>query len=59
MDTIELKQFAVKVKQMRDAQKLYFRARHEDALKKSKQLEREIDEQVEHILNPDNQIKLF
>lgn len=42
-------QFFDKVAEMREAQKEYFRTRSKDALIKSKQTEREIDNEIERV----------
>ena len=41
--------FFEKVSLMREAQKEYFRTRSHDALRKSKALEREIDEEIDRV----------
>lgn len=48
-----MKNLVTLVKEMRNAQKLYFRTRGVEALKKSKRLEKEVDELVS------DQIKMF
>lgn len=56
------KQFYEKVKEMRQAQKMYFKTRRIDYLRLSKQLEREIDieiKRVENILSPSGDLNLF
>lgn len=55
----QLKQFADIVKDMRDAQKEYFRTRSVDALNLSKQREKMVDLVIEEILKLDTQQKLF
>ena len=52
---MELKQFALEVQKMRNAQKNYFRTRTYAALNESKRLESQIDKTVQEILeNPEN-----
>lgn len=46
--------FFRKVAQMRDNQKMYFRTRHQDYLNKSKQLEKEIDDEIERVKQLEN-----
>lgn len=56
------RQFYEKVKEMRQAQKMYFKTRRTDYLRKSKALEKEIDreiERVENILSPSGNSNLF
>ena len=56
------RQFYEKVKEMRQAQKLYFKTKRTDYLRKSKELEKEIDreiERVENILSPSGNLNLF
>ena len=56
------RQFYEKVKEMRQAQKRYFKTRRIDYLRLSKQLEREIDieiKRVENILYPSGNLNLF
>ena len=56
------RQFYEKVKEMRQAQKLYFKTKRTDYLRKSKVLEKEIDqeiERVESILSPSGNLSLF
>ena len=56
------RQFYEKVKEMRRAQKLYFKTKRTDYLRKSKELEKEIDreiERVENILSPSGDLNLF
>ena len=43
------KQFYEKVKEMRQAQKMYFKTRRIDYLRLSKQLEREIDIEIKRV----------
>lgn len=55
-------QFFYKVKEMRDAQKEYFKYRTKSALDKSKKLESEIDNEVKRVIaikNEQQQMKLF
>ena len=55
-------QFFYKVKEMRDAQKEYFKYRTKSALEKSKKLESEIDNEVKRVIaikNEQQQMKLF
>ncbi len=53
-------QLAEKVKQMRDAQKDYFKNRTRSALELSKKLEKELDQVISDILSyKDAQKKLF
>lgn len=55
-------QFFYKVKEMRDAQKEYFKYRTKSALEKSKKLEAEIDNEVKRVIaikNEQQQMKLF
>lgn len=52
-------EFAILVKEMRDCQKKYFRSRLRDALNQSKELEREVDQAIKEILNPQPQGSLF
>lgn len=52
---MEAKEFFDKVVQMREAQKKYFRMRTSTELQRAKQLEKEIDaeiERVQNIMNP-------
>ena len=55
----ELKKLALQIKAVRNAQNDYFRNRSPLLLKKSKDLEKDLDKTVEQILNPDTQNKLF
>ena len=52
-----LKQLAEKVQQMRKEQKLYFQTRNKTVLIRSKELEAEVDREVEKILS--NQTEMF
>ena len=55
-------QFFYKVKEMRDAQKEYFKYRTKSALEKSKKLESEIDNEVKRVIaikNEQQQMKFF
>ena len=55
-------QFFYKVKEMRDAQKEYFKYRTKSALEKSKKLEAEIDNEVKRVIaikNEQQQLNLF
>ena len=45
-------QFEYTVLQMRNAQRDYFRTRSMDALRESKALERQVDEMLEEMQNP-------
>lgn len=45
-------QFVEKVSEMRNAQKQYFRTRSYEILSRAKQLEREVDAEIERLLNP-------
>jgi hypothetical protein len=51
-----MNEFILLVKQMRQAQKEYFKTRSPEALQKSKQLERSVDQFLNHM--QDNQQKL-
>lgn len=42
-------QFFQKVVKMREAQKMYFRTRHIDYLKESKNLEKQVDAEIERV----------
>ena len=56
------RQFYEKVKEMRQAQKLHFKTKRTDYLRKSKVLEKEIDqeiERIENILSPSGNLNLF
>ena len=56
------RQFYEKVKEMRKAQMFYFKTKRTDYLRKSKELEKEIDreiERVEKILSPSGNLNLF
>ena len=56
------RQFYEKVKEMRQAQKMYFKTRRTDYLRKSKELEREIDKEIERVekkLSPSGNLNLF
>lgn len=55
-------QFFYKVKDMRDAQKEYFKYRTKSALEKSKKLEAEIDNEIKRVIQiktEKQQLKLF
>jgi hypothetical protein len=52
-------QLASLVKEMRDAQKKYFKERTQSALTASKDLEKKVDQEVEKILNREVQTNLF
>ena len=45
------RQFYEKVKEMRQAQMLYFKTKRTDYLRKSKALEKEIDREIERVEN--------
>ena len=47
--TMNARQFFEKVALLRETQKEYFRTRSHDALRKSKALEREIDEEIDRV----------
>lgn len=54
--------FYEKVKEMRQAQRLYSKTKRTDYLRKSKAIEKEIDreiERVENILSPSGNLNLF
>ena len=56
-DTMNAKEFFGLVKEMRQQQKEYFKTRSSDVLKKSKALEKRVDDEisrVERILNDKN-----
>lgn len=57
MDEKFIADFFHKVKEMREAQKAYFRTRQPEALKESKMIEKEIDEILIEIQS--GQTKLF
>lgn len=46
-------------KEMRDAQKSYFKTRSSGDLDKSKRLERQLDKAIDEYINPNPQIDLF
>lgn len=54
----DLIQFAGLVKNMRDAQKQYFRMRTPNYLERSKALEKEVDSQAEKILTKQSTMEL-
>jgi hypothetical protein len=58
---MEIKELALKVQAVRDAQKKYFRERTQSSLQHSKVLEKEIDDIIADIIDPSvkNQTKLF
>jgi hypothetical protein len=47
-----------KVRDMRDLQKAYFRNPHKRHLMNAKEKEKEVDEMIEEIINPKNQLDL-
>lgn len=57
MSNSRLDELATLVRQMRDAQKTYFRERSPQALNYSKELERRVDKAVSDVL--DKQVELF
>ena len=52
------KEIITAVKAMREAQKEYFRTRSHDSLRKSKALEKRVDDMIEEYFNP-KQLGLF
>ncbi len=54
----DIRQFALVVKEMRHAQKLYFKKRHEALLIVSKELERKVDE-LTHVIIEGREISLI
>ena len=52
------KEIITAVKAMREAQKEYFRTRSHDSLRKSKALEKRVDDMIEEFFNP-KQLGLF
>lgn len=52
------RQIITAVKAMREAQKEYFRTRSHESLKKSKALEKRVDDMIEEFFNP-KQPELF
>lgn len=48
------KEFFYKVAQLRDTQKMFFETGHPDYLKKRKQLEKEIDDEIERVKQLEN-----
>ncbi len=55
----ELNDFINTVAAMREAQKQYFKNRWPDELKKSKELERKVDQMIKAHKETENQTKLF
>lgn len=56
------RQFYEKVKEMRQAQKMYFKTQRTDYFRKSKALEKEIDREIERVenrLSPSGNLNLF
>ena len=49
---MEERQIVTVVKLMREAQKEYFRTRSHDSLRKSKALEKRVDDMIEEYFNP-------
>lgn len=50
-DGMNIEEFAKLVKEMRDAQKTYFKTRDSKVLSESKRLEKEVDKAVDLLLN--------
>lgn len=55
----QLTELAQLVKKMRDEQKAYFATRNAAHLTASKQLEKQVDQFVKDIIDPDAQLKLM
>lgn len=51
--------FAQLVKEMRDAQKEYFKHRTQSALSRSKELERKVDEELNRLVGNSQQLGIF
>jgi hypothetical protein len=53
-----MNEFLIKVKELRKAQKTYFRTRNFNDLNKAKRLEKEVDEMIEKLENPQQSLNL-